>query len=116
MAQVKAIPDGYTTATPVLNIKGASDAIEFYKKAFGAEELYRMPDPKGNIMHAEIKIGNSRLMISEAMMNPPTQSSTFLYVEDCDAVAKRAIAAGATVIMPLADQFWGDRYGVLGDK
>jgi PhnB protein len=116
MAAVKAIPDGYGSVTPFINVKGAADAIEFYKKAFGAEERNRMPDPKGQIMHAEIKIGNSLIMISDAMMNPPTQSSLHLYVEDADASWKRATAAGAQVVMPLQDQFWGDRYGVLSDK
>ena len=116
MAQVKAVPDGYGTATPFLNIKGAADAIDLYTKAFGAEERARMAGPNGVIMHAEIKIGNSVIMIAEAMMNPPTQSSIHLYVDDVDSWWKRATATGMTVAMPLADMFWGDRYGVLSDK
>jgi PhnB protein len=116
MAKVKAIPDGYHTITPFLNIKGAAAAIEFYKKAFGAEERGRMPGPGGAIMHAEIKIGDSVVMLADAMQNPPTQASLHIYVEDVDAAWKRATAAGAQVAMPLEDQFWGDRYGVLTDQ
>jgi PhnB protein len=115
MAQVKAIPEGFGTVTPVLNIKGAADAIEFYKKAFGAEEKSRMLGPNGVVMYAELRIGNSPLMLSDALMNPPTQSSTHLFVTDADALWKRAVDAGAVVAMPIADQFWGDRYGVLVD-
>lgn len=116
MAQVRAVPEGYATVTPFLNINGAADAIDFYKKAFGAEERGRMPDPNGKIMHAEIKIGTSILMISDALMNPPTQSSLHLYVEDADKAWKRALDAGAQVVTPIQDQFWGDRYGVVSDK
>jgi len=116
MAQVKAIPDGYRTVTPYLNVDGASAAIDFYKKAFGAEELTRMPGPDGKLMHAAIKIGDSVVMLSDAMMNPPTKSAIHLFVPDADAVWARATAAGAKVAMPLADTFWGDRYGVLTDQ
>ncbi len=116
MAHVKAIPDGYTTVTQFLNVKGAADAIEFYKKAFGAEERSRMALPNGTVMHCELKIGNSLLMIADAIQNPPTQSSTHLYVEDADAWWKRATAAGCQVALPIADMFWGDRYGILTDK
>jgi len=115
MTQVHPIPPGYTTVTPFLNIKGASQAIEFYKRAFGAEERARMADPSGKILHAEIQIGTSILMISDAMMNAPTQTSLHLYVGDCDALWARATAAGCKVEMPIADQFWGDRYGCLSD-
>jgi uncharacterized glyoxalase superfamily protein PhnB len=115
MAHVKAVPDGYATVTPFLNVKGAAQAIEFYKKAFGAEERGRMPGPNGTIMHAEIRIGNSLVMLSDAMTHPPSQSTCHLYVEDADALWKRATAAGAQVAMPIADMFWGDRYGVLTD-
>jgi uncharacterized glyoxalase superfamily protein PhnB len=115
MAQVKAIPDGFTSVTPVLNIKGAAEAIAFYGKAFGAKEIARMPGPNGMLMHAEIQIGNARIMLSDAIMNPPTQSSTHLYVDDANKVWKQALDAGAKVAMPMQDTFWGDRYGVLTD-
>jgi PhnB protein len=116
MAKVKAVPEGYGTVTPFLNVKGASDAIEFYKKALGAEERYRMPAPNGQLMHAEVQIGNSVVMIADAVMNAPTQASLHLYVDDCDALWKRATDAGCKVEMPIQDMFWGDRYGVLSDK
>jgi PhnB protein len=115
MSQVNPVPAGFGTVTPVLNIKGADAAIEFYKKAFGAEEKARMLGPGGAIMYAEIRIGDSAIMLGEAVMNPATQSSTHLFVADADAAWKRAVDAGATVAMPIADQFWGDRYGVLVD-
>jgi PhnB protein len=113
---VKPVPEGYHTVTPFLNVKHCAEAIAFYQKAFGAEEKMRMPGPGGAIMHAEIQIGDSRIMLSEAMQLAPTQSSIFLYVNDCDALWKRAVAAGATVKMELADQFWGDRFGTLEDR
>jgi len=116
MAQVKSVPEGYHTVTPFLNVDGANEALAFYKKAFGAEERFRMPGPDGKIMHSEIKIGDSLVMVSDAMMNPPTQSSIHLYVPDADAIWARALAAGAKVEQPLVDQFWGDRWGVLSDK
>ena len=116
MAKVRTIPEGYHTVTPFLSVNGASDAIDFYKKAFGAEERARMPGPGGKIMHGEIKIGDSVVMVADAMMGPPTAASIHLYVDDVDATWTRAVAAGAGVVMPLADQFWGDRYGVLSDK
>ncbi len=116
MAEVKAIPDGYRTVTPFLNVDGANEAIAFYKKAFGAEEKFRMPTPDGKIMHAELKIGDSMLMVSDAMMNPATSSSIHLFVADADSAWARATEAGAKVVMPIADMFWGDRYGVLSDK
>ena len=117
MSQVKPIPEGYHSVTPFLNIKGAAEAIDFFKAAFGAEEKGgRAPGPNGTIMHAEIKIGDSTIMISDALWNPPTQAALHLYVTDANAAWKRAIDAGATVVMPLADQFWGDRYGSLADR
>jgi PhnB protein len=116
MAKVNPIPDGYSTVTPFLNVKGAAEAIEFYKRAFGAEERGRMPGPNNSVMHAEIKIGDSVIMISDAIMTPATQSNLHLYVPDVDAAWKRATGAGAQVIIDLANQFWGDRYGVLSDK
>ena len=117
MSEVKPIPDGYHSVTPSLTIKGAAEAIDFYKAAFGAEEKGgRAPGPNGTIMHAEIKIGDSMVMVSDAMMNPATNSSIHLFVQDADAAWARATAAGAKVVMPIADMFWGDRYGVLSDK
>jgi PhnB protein len=117
MAQVKAVPDGFRTVTVDLNLKGAAEAIEFYQQAFGAEEHRPpMPGPNNTVMHAELKIGNSIVMLADAMMGPPTQSSCHLYVEDADAWWKRATAAGAQVVLAIHDAFWGDRYGVLSDR
>jgi PhnB protein len=123
--RIKAIPDGYHTLTPHLVVKGASQAIEFYKKAFGAEELGRMPGPDGkSLMHAELQIGDSRLFLVDEFpemdcRGPQTIGGTpvtiHIYVEDVDTAFSKAVAAGAQVRMPLADMFWGDRYGVLAD-
>ena len=121
---VKAIPDGYYSLTPYLVIKGAAEAIEFYKKAFGAAEIVRMPGPDGRVMHAEVKIGNSMLMLSDenperGHLSPATRggntSSVMLYTDDVDAVFKTAVAAGARADMPPTDMFWGDRMGNLTD-
>src|SRR5262249_29842154 len=101
MAQVKAVPEGYRTVTPFLNVKGAAEALEFYKKAFGAEERVKVPGPNGTIMHSELRFGDSLVMVSDAMMNPPTQASIHLYVPDADASWKRATDAGATIVMPI---------------
>lgn len=119
---VKHIPDGYHVVTPYLVVERASDALEFYGKAFGAQELYRMSGPDGSVMHAEFRIGDSNVMIADA--NPqmgyksPKQlggspATLLLYVEDVDAAFQQAVDAGATVQMPVADMFWGDRYGKL---
>ena len=124
MSPVKPIPEGHHTITPSLTVKGAAQAIEFYQKAFGATEKSRFPGPDGLIMHAEIKIGDSALFLvdeSPMMGNKGPLSlggnatTIQLYVEDCDAVFNRAVAAGAKVLMPIADQFWGDRYGIVTD-
>ena len=124
MSKAKPIPEGYHTATPYLIIKDAARAIEFYKKAFGATELMRIAEPSGKVMHAEIKIGNSPIMIADEFPEMGARSpqalggspvSIFLYVEDVDALASQAIAAGAKVLRPVQDQFWGDRYGKLAD-
>jgi PhnB protein len=125
MAQVKAKPEGYHTATPYLIIKGAAEALDFYKKAFSASELFRMADPKSNhIGHAEIKIGDSPIMLADeypdmGFRSPKTLGGTpvslMLYVEDVDAAAKQALAAGAKVIRPVQDQFYGDRSGTFED-
>jgi PhnB protein len=120
----KPIPEGYHTVTPYLAVDGAADAIEFYKKAFGAQETLRMDGPDGSIAHAEIKIGDSLVMLSDpfpqSTVKPPnalggTSASVFLYVEDADEVVKQAVDAGATVTMELQDQFWGDRFGSISD-
>jgi uncharacterized glyoxalase superfamily protein PhnB len=116
MGQVKAIPDGYHSVTAMLSVKGAAEALEFYKKAFGAEEKVRMPGPSNTVMHSEIEIGDSIVMVADALMNPATESSLVVYVPDVDASWKRATSAGATVVMPLGDMFWGDRYGVVADR
>ncbi len=122
---VKPIPDGYHSVTPTLIIKGASDAIEFYKQAFDAKEVYRFPGPDGkSIMHAEIRIGDSPIMLCDEMpemcMLSPTStggpsSSIYLYVHDVDSVFSKAVSSGAKPIMPIMDGFWGDRMGVLSD-
>jgi PhnB protein len=124
MANVKSIPDGYHSVTPYLIIKGASDAIEFYKKAFGATELFRMPAPGGKVGHAEIKIGDSPIMLADespemGYVGPATLGGTpvsiMIYVEDVDTVYNQAIAAGGKELKPLQDQFYGDRSGSLKD-
>ncbi len=121
---VKAIPDGYYSLTPYLVIKGAAEAIEFYKKVFGAVETVRMPGEGGRIMHAEVKIGNSMLMLSDenaesGYLSPATlggaTASVMLYTDDVDATFKKAIAAGAKSESEPADMFWGDRMGNLKD-
>ena len=122
---VKAIPDGYHTATPYLIVDDAGKAIEFYKKAFGAEEKTRMNGPDGkSILHAELQIGSSRIMLNEEFpgMGPKSAKSLggspvvlHLYVEDVDALYDRAVKAGATPSYPVNDAFWGDRYGQVTD-
>jgi uncharacterized glyoxalase superfamily protein PhnB len=120
------IPEGHHTITPSLVVKGAAEAIEFYKRAFGAEELFRMPmpEPDGQVKigHAELQIGDSKLWLndefpSHGVTGPSGHSpvTIHLYVTDADAVFNQAVAAGATVAMPLTDMFWGDRYGKLVD-
>lgn len=120
----KPIPEGFHALTPHLVIGGAAQAIEFYKKAFGAEERGRMPGPDGRIMHAQLMIGGSPLMLNDEFpeMNAKgpkslggTPVTIHLYVTDADKVYQQAVAAGARPIMPLADQFWGDRYGIVED-
>ncbi len=122
--KVKPVPAGYHTVTPYLVVRGANEAIEFYKKAFGAQEMLRMPMPDGKIVHAEIKIGDSVVMLGEENPQMGAKSpqslggspvSIFLYVPEVDATYKQAIAAGAKQVMPPADQFWGDRFGKLTD-
>lgn len=122
---VKAVPEGCHTVTPHLAVRGADRAIEFYKKAFGAEELMRMPTPDGKtLMHAELRIGDSRIFLSDEFPDMGCRSpqslggatsALHLYVEDVDAAFNRAVAAGAQVRMAVADMFWGDRYGKVVD-
>ncbi len=123
MANVKPIPDGYHSVTPYLIIKGAGDAIEYYKKAFGATELFRMAH-EGKVGHAEIKIGDSPIMLADehpdmGHVGPKTLGGTpvgiMIYVEDADTVFNQAIAAGGVQNKPLQDQFYGDRSGTLTD-
>jgi PhnB protein len=121
---VKPIPDGYYTVTPYLAVKGAAAAMDYYKKAFGAVELVRMPGPDGKIAHAEIKIGNSPIMLGDEaperdVKGPLTLGGTpigiCLYVPNVDAMFGAAIAAGGKVLYPVKDQFYGDRSGTLID-
>ena len=121
---VKPIPDGYHTVTPYLIINGAKDAIEFYKKAFGATEVLRLNRPTGDIGHAEIKIGDCKIMLAESCSDSSVSSpenlggttiAIHLYVEDVDAIFEQAIDAGALDLKSVEDQFYGDRTGTLQD-
>ena len=121
---VQPIPEGYNTVSPYLAVDDAEKAIEYYKKAFGAEETVRMNAPDGRIGHAELEIGDSHLMVSDPVpqssTRPPTELggtsvSIFMYVEDVDAVVQKAVDQGATVTMEVEDQFWGDRFGSITD-
>ena len=117
----KPVPDGYHTVTTQLTLDNAAQTIDWYKKALGAEEMSRSVGPGGKIMHAEIRIGNSRVMLNDVMTGKGPKAyggspaSLWLYVEDADALFNRAVRAGAQVQMPLADQFWGDRGGAIAD-
>jgi uncharacterized glyoxalase superfamily protein PhnB len=125
--KVRAIPEGFNTLSLHIVVRDADKAIEFYKKAFGAEEIFRMPGPDGKtVMHAELKIGNSTMMMCQetpgmecSTASPQTTGKAtavfHLYVEDADALYHRAVKAGAKSIMPISDMFWGDRYGQVGD-
>jgi PhnB protein len=122
--KAQAIPKGHHTVTPSLFVAGAAKAIDFYKKALGAEELMRFPAPDGTIMYAEIRIGDSNIMLGDEMPEQGgrgpksiggTPVSFFVYGENVDAAWKRAVDAGAKPIVPLADQFWGDRAGCIED-
>ena len=124
MANVNPIPAGYHSVTPYLSIKGAAAAIDYYKEAFGATELFRMAGPDGKIGHAEIKIGNSPIMLADEypemeFVSPQTLGGSpvglMIYVEDVDTMFQRAISKGAKEIKPLQDQFYGDRSGTLKD-
>ena len=118
------IPEGYHTVSAYLTVDDAARAIEYYVKAFGAKELVRMEAPGGKVGHAELQLGDSRIMLSdafpEASTRPPkelggTSAGVFMYVPDVDAVVKQAVEAGATVTMEVANQFWGDRFGTIMD-
>jgi PhnB protein len=124
MPAVKPIPDGYHTATPYLIVQGAAQAIDFYKAAFGATELFRMEGPGGKIGHAEIKIGDSPIMLADehpdmGAVSPTTLGGSpvhmLLYVADVDAAFPRAVDAGAEISRPLQNQFYGDRSGTVKD-
>ncbi|MDG0025373.1 VOC family protein [Trinickia sp. Y13] len=123
-SSVKPIPEGMHTITPQIVCANAAQAIEFYAKAFGAIELFRMPGPSGKLAHAQIKIGDSVLMLTDespecGSSGPKTLKGTpvslYVYVEDADKAFDRAVSAGATVMMPLADMFWGDRWALVED-
>ena len=123
MAKAKrAIPEGFSSVTPVLTVDGASRALDWYKRALGAEVLSSNPGSDGKILHAEIRIGTSQLMLHDPMMGSKsarelggTPIALWIYVEDCDALFDRATAAGGGVSMPMEDQFWGDRCGSITD-
>jgi PhnB protein len=121
---VKPIPEGYHTLTPFLTVRNAERAIEFYKQAFGAQERGVAKGPDGKVMHAEVKIGDSVIMLSDEFpefgsLSPQSVGGSpmglHIYIENVDAAFDRAVKAGAQVEMPVADQFWGDRYGKLKD-
>ena len=123
-SQVKPIPQGFHSVTPYLTLNDAARALDFYKRAFGAQEVVRMDGPDGKIGHAEIKIGDSMIMLGDEMPSSGTRSphslggttaGVFLYVENVDSFFKQAVAAGAQVEAQPADMFWGDRYGRLKD-
>jgi PhnB protein len=122
-SRIKEIPKGFHTVTPYLIVTDSARAIDFYKRAFGAEELLRLDGPDGKVAHAEIKIGDSIIMLSEEMpghtRSPQSLGGTavdiMLYVKDVDQVFNRAVDAGAKVTMPLSEMFWGDRYGQVTD-
>ncbi len=118
------IPEGYHSVSPALAVDGAADAIDFYKRAFGAKERSRMPGPEGKVAHAELEVGDSVVMLSDPFPHSSVKAPTelggttvglFVYVEDVDAVFRQAVDAGATVTMELEDMFWGDRFGTLTD-
>jgi PhnB protein len=118
----KAVPDGYHTITPQLTLDNAGETIDWYKRALGAEEVSRSVGPDGKIMHAELRIGDSRFMANDAVMGAKgprafggSPASLWVYVENSDALFNRAVDAGAKVEMPIADCFWGDRGGAIAD-
>lgn len=113
---VKPIPEGFHTVTPLLSVKGAARLIDFMKKAFGATEIYRFPSPDGSVMHAELKIGDSIVMLGEAMKEaPPMPMALYLYVDDADAIYRKALDAGGESIGGPENMFWGDRVATVKD-
>ncbi len=123
---VKSVPEGYHTVTAQLTLRDAAKAIDFYKKAFGAQEVFRMASPDGRIAHAELKFGDSIVFLNDEFPEMPGGSRSpetlggstggiNLYVEDVDSLFRRTIEAGATQLMPVADMFWGDRFGAIID-
>ena len=124
MSDVNPVPEGYSTVTPSLTLENCAEAIEFYQKAFGAEELSRAPGPGGSVWHAELQIGDSKIMVNSAFPEQGAHGpghfggspmSIWLYVEDADAAVERAVEAGADIAMPLQDMFWGDRMAKVTD-
>lgn len=122
--KVQAIPTGFHSLTPHLTVRNATEALEFYKRALGAEVLHVANMPDGKVMHAALRIGDSMLMLNDEMpehgaLSPLAHKGTgvtiHIYTQDADAAFNRAVAAGAQVRMPLMDQFWGDRYGIVTD-
>jgi len=122
---VKPIPDGFHSVTPFIVVNNAIEALDFYKKAFDAKEIYKFPTPDGKIMHAMMQIGDSFVMLSDEFLSmgmraPTTVGGTsvtlHLYFEDADKIFKQAVTAGAIITMPIIDVFWGDRYGIVMDK
>jgi len=123
-AKVKPIPDGYHSITPYLIVRNGAGALDFYKKAFNAKELFRMPMPDGKIGHAEMQVGDSRFMLADENPGMGARSpesvggspiNLMIYLEDVDGVVKQAVLAGATIVRPLANQFYGDRSGIIMD-
>lgn len=123
-AKVERIPEGYHTVTPYLSVRGAKEALDFYQKAFGAEETYRMDGPGGKIMHAEIRIGDSPVMLADEFEEWGNRSpaalggagvSLMVYTDDVDALFQRALDAGAKEVMPVQNHFYGDRSGTVED-
>lgn len=122
--KVKSVPEGYHTLTPYLTVRNAAAALDFYKRAFGADEVFRVTSPDGKVGHAEIRVGNSPIMLSDEFPEMGAQSPEtiggspvmlHLYVEDVDALVDRAVKAGGTLERPVADQFYGDRGGMITD-
>jgi PhnB protein len=120
MANVKGVPEGFHAITVQLAVEGAAEAIEFYKKAFGAQEIARAPDPTGKkVWHAHLKIGDSAIFVNDVfpdMGGRPFPAQMWFYSENVDGAFKRAVDAGAKVMMPVSDMFWGDRLGKVGDR